>query len=90
MPKLKINFHGESWTLKVQCVENDLDACLATADKMKLPLTEALLDPSSITTLKYRLSTEHLPGTKWSGLLNLAKTKLKFGTTAKKSKNSTS
>jgi hypothetical protein len=44
MHKLKINFHGES-TLKVRMQQVWIDACLAMADKMKLPLEKALLDP---------------------------------------------
>jgi hypothetical protein len=81
MHKLKINFHGESWTLKkFECSEHELDACLATADKMKLPLEKALLDPFFYYYLKIPAiaSTEYLPGTKWSGLLDSPKNQIEI------------
>ena len=46
MQTLKINLHGESWTLKkFECSEEDLNDCMKVAAKMKLPLVKALLDP---------------------------------------------
>jgi hypothetical protein len=81
MHKLKINFHGESWTLKkFECSKYELDACLATADKINLPLEKALLDPFFYYYLKIPTiaSTEHLPGTKWSGLLDSPKNQIEI------------
>jgi hypothetical protein len=81
MPKLKINFHGESWTLKkFECSDYELNACLAIADKMKLLLAKALLDPFFYYYLKIPAipSTEHLPGTKWSGLLDSPKNQIEI------------
>jgi hypothetical protein len=46
MHKLKINFHGESWTLKkFECNDYDFKECKKVAARMKLPLAKALLDP---------------------------------------------
>lgn len=73
MQTLKINLHGESWTLKkFECSAEDLNACLKVADKMKLPLIKALLDPFFYYYLKIAAipSTEHLPGNKITGLLS--------------------
>ena len=87
MPKLKINYHGESWTLKkFECSEYELNACLATADKMKLPLSKALLDPFFyyyllIPTIS---SKEHLLGIKWSGLLNSPRNQIEIWYDSKK------
>jgi hypothetical protein len=81
MPKLKINFHGESWTLKkFECGTYELNASWATADKMKLPLEKALLDPFFYYYLKIPTiaSTEHLPSTKWSGLLDTLKNQIEI------------
>jgi hypothetical protein len=89
MPKLKINFHGESWTLKkFGCSVHNLDACLATADKMKLPLEKALLDPFFYYYLKIPsiATTEHLPGTKWSGLMDSPKNQIEIWYDGKKMK----
>jgi hypothetical protein len=87
MHKLKINFHGESWTLKkFECGTYELDACWATADKMKLPLEKALLDPFFYYYLKIPAiaSTEYLPGTKWSGLLDSPKNQIEIWYDGKK------
>jgi hypothetical protein len=87
MHKLKINFHGESWTLKkFECSKYELDACLAIADKMKLPLEKALLDAFFYYYLKIPTiaSTEHLPGTKWSGLLDSPKNQIEIWYNSKK------
>lgn len=89
MPKLKINFHGESYTLKkFECSDYELNACLAIADKMKLPLEKALLDPFFYYYLEIATipSTEHLPGTKWSGLLDTPKNQIEIWYNAKKIK----
>jgi hypothetical protein len=89
MHKLKINFHGESWTLKkFECSDYELDACLATADKMKLPLEKALLDPFFYYYLKIQniASTEYLPGSKWSGLLDTPKNQIEIWYDGKKIK----
>jgi len=48
------------------------------AARMKLPLEKALLEPFFYYYLKIpaNASTEHLPGKKWSGLLDSSKKKL--------------
>lgn len=87
MPKLKINFHGESWTLKkFECNDDDLKECFKVAARMKLPLVKALLDPFFYYYLKIPAiaSTEHLPGTKWSGLLNSPKNQIEIWYDGKK------
>jgi hypothetical protein len=89
MHKLKINFHGESWTLKkFECNDNDLKECIKVADRMKLPLEKALLDPFFYYYLKLPAiaSTEHLPGKKWSGLLDSTKNQIEIWYNAKKIK----
>jgi len=81
MQTLKINLHGESWTLKkFECSEEDLRECLKVADKMKLPLVKALLDPFFYYYLKRPSvpSVEHLPGKKISGLLNTPKNQIEL------------
>jgi hypothetical protein len=81
MPTLKINFHGESWTLKkFECNDYDLQECLKVAARMEVPLSKALLDPFFYYYLKIPsiASTEHLPGTKWSGLLNTPKNQIEI------------
>jgi hypothetical protein len=73
MQNLKINLHGESWTLKkFECSEDNLNECLKVAAKMKVPLADALLDPFFYYYLQISSipSVEHLPGSKMSGLLN--------------------
>ena len=73
MQTLKINLHGESYTLKkFECSEEDYSECLKVASKMKLPLVKALLDPFFYYYLKRPTiqSVEHLHGIKISGLLN--------------------
>ena len=89
MHKLKINFHGESWTLKnLECDNDDLKECMKVATRMKLPLEKALLDPFFYYYLKIPAiaSTEHLPGTKWSGLLDSPKNQIEIWYNAKKIK----
>ena len=89
MHKLKINFHGESWTLKkFECNDNDLKECMKVAARMKLPLEKALLDPFFYYYLKIPAiaSTEHLPGKKWSGLLDSPKNQIEIWYKAKKIK----
>jgi hypothetical protein len=81
MHKLKINFHGESWTLKkFECNDYDLQECLKVAARMEVPLEKALLDPFFYYYLKTPAiaSTEHLPGTKWSGLLDTPKNQIEI------------
>jgi hypothetical protein len=81
MLKLKINFHGESWTLKkFECNDYDLQECLKVAARMEVPLAKALLDPFFYYYLKIPAiaSTEHLPGTKWSGLLETPKNQIEI------------
>jgi len=81
MQTLKINLHGESWTLKkFECNEEDLSACLKVANKMKRSLTQALLDPFFYYYLKIHniQSLEHLPGKKWTGLLNTPKNQIEI------------
>lgn len=81
MQNLKINLHGESWTLtKFECSEADLNECLKVAARMKIPLVEALLDPFFYYNLKINTipSVEHLPGSKISGLLNTPKNQIEI------------
>jgi hypothetical protein len=87
MPKLKINFHGESWTLKkFECNDYDFKECNKLAERMKLPLAKALLDPFFYYYLKIPAiaSTENLPGTKWSGLLNSPRNQIEIWYDSKK------
>ena len=89
MQTLKINLHGESWTLKkFECSEEDLSACLKMADKMKCSLAQALLDPFFYYYLKIQTipSVEHLPGKKWTGLLNTPKNQIEIVLEGKKIK----
>lgn len=81
MPILKINLHGESWMLKkFECSDEDFLACLMQAEKMKLTITEALLDPFFYYNLKKSSipSLENLPGTKTTGLLNTPKNQIEI------------
>ena len=81
MQTLKINLHGESWTLKkFECDEEDYCECLKVAAKMKLPLMKALLDPFFYYYLKRPTiqSVEHLPGIKISGLLDTPKNQIEI------------
>lgn len=81
MQTLKINLHGESWTLKkFECSEEDFNKCLRVAAKMKVPLVQALLNPFFYYYLKIPTipSIEHLPGKKWSGLLNTPKNQVEI------------
>jgi hypothetical protein len=81
MPILKINLHGESWTLKkFECSEEDFRECLKVAAKMKVPLVKAVLDPFFYYYLKIPTiqSVEHLPGKKWAGLLNTPKNQIEI------------
>ena len=81
MHLLKINLHGESWTLKkFECSEEDLRECLKVAAKMKVPLVKAVLDPFFYYYLKIPTiqSVEHLPGKKWTGLLNTPKNQIEI------------
>ena len=89
MQTLKINFHGESWTIKkFECSEEDYSECLKIATKMKLPLVKALLDPFFYYNLKIPSikSIEHLPGKKWSGLLDTPKNQIEILLDGKKIK----
>ena len=81
MHQLKINLHGESWTLKkFECSEEDFSECLKVAAKMERSLTQALLDPFFYYYLKIPSipSVEHLPGIKISGLLNTPKNQIEI------------
>ena len=87
MHLLKINLHGESWTLKkFECSEVDLNECLKVAAKMKVPLVKAVLDPFFYYYLKIPTipSVEHLPGKKWTGLLNTPKNQIEIVLDGKK------
>ncbi len=87
MQTLKINHHGESWTLKkFECSEVDLNECLKVAAKMKVPLVKAVLDPFFYYYLKIPTipSVEHLPGKKWTGLLNTPKNQIEIVLDGKK------
>nr|WP_315140351.1 hypothetical protein [uncultured Flavobacterium sp.] len=81
MHQLKINFHGESWTLKkFECSEMDFKECMKVANKMNRSLTQALLDPFFYYYLKIPSipSVEHLPGLKIGGLLNTPKNQIEI------------
>ena len=81
MQTLKINLHGESWTLKkFECSDEDLVECLKVAAKMKLPLVKAVLDPFFYYYLKRPSiqSVEHLPGYKITGLLDTPKNQIEI------------
>jgi hypothetical protein len=81
MQNLKINLHGESWTLKkFECSADDLNQCLKVAARMKVPLVETVLDPFFYYNLKIHSipSVEHLPGSKISGLLNSPKNQIEI------------
>ena len=81
MQTLKINLHGESWTLKkFECSKEDLCECKEVADKMKRSLSQALLDPFFYYNLKRPsiAALEHLPGKKVSGLLNTPKNQIEI------------
>ena len=81
MHLLKINLHGESWTLKkFECSKVDFNECLKVSTIMKVPLVKAVLDPFFyyyliIPTIP---SVEHLPGKKWTGLLNTPKNQIEI------------
>ena len=87
MQTLKINLHGESWTLKkFECSEEELNTCLKVAAKMKISLTQALLNPFFYYYLKIPTipSVENLPGKKWSGLLKTPKNQIEILLNGKK------
>ena len=87
MQTLKINHHGESWTLKkFECSEVDLNECLKVAAKMKVPLVKAVLDPFFYYYLKIPTipSVENLLGKKWTGLLNTPKNQIEIVLDGKK------
>lgn len=87
MQTLKINLHGESWTLKkFECSDEDLKECLKVAARMKCPLSQALLDPFFYYYLKIPTipSVEHLPGKKWAGLLDTPKNQIEIVLDGKK------
>jgi len=89
MQTLKINFHGESWMLKkFECNAESLKECSKVADKMNVPLFKALVDPFFYYYLKIPFipSVEHLPGKKWTGLLNTAKNQIEILLDGKKIK----
>ena len=87
MQTLKINLHGESWTLKkFECTEDDLVESLKVAAKMKLSLKEALLSPFFYYNLRLPQipSLENLPGKKIIGLLNTPKNQIEISLDGKK------
>ena len=46
MQTLKINLFGEQWTLKkLECSAEEFEKCLKVADKMKISIQDALLNP---------------------------------------------
>ncbi len=78
---VKINLHGESWTLKkFECNEEDFSECLKVAAIMKLSLKDALLNPFFYYNLRLPKvpSLENLPGKKISGLLNSPKNQIEI------------
>jgi hypothetical protein len=89
MQNLKINLHGESWTLKkFECSEEHLCDCMKVAARMKLPLMKALLDPFFYYYLNIPSipSVEHLPSSTISGLLNSSKNQIEILLDGKKIK----
>ncbi len=81
MHLLKINLHGESWTLKkFECSKVDFNECLKVSTIMKVPLVKAVLDPFFYYYLKIPTipSVEHLPDKKWTGLLNTPKNQIEI------------
>ena len=81
MQNLKINFHGESWTLKkFECIADEYEKCLQVAAKMKLTLNDALLNPFFYYNLQLPKipSLGNLPGKKVSGLLNTTKNQIEI------------
>jgi hypothetical protein len=87
MQKLKINFHGESWTLKkFECTADEYEKCLHVAAKMKLSLKEALLNPFFYYNLQLpRIpSLGNLPGKKITGLINTPKNQIEIALDGKR------
>lgn len=81
MTILKINMYGESWMLKkFECSNEDLASCRMEAEKKKLTITQALLDPFFYYNLKNSCipSLEHLPGSKTLGLLDTPKNQIEI------------
>jgi len=79
MRTLKINLHGESFSLRrFECTEQEYEKCLQVAAKMKLTLEMALLNPFFYYYLQLpRIrSLENLPSKKLSGLLNSPKNQI--------------
>jgi hypothetical protein len=81
MHNLKINFHGESWTLKkFECTADEYEKCIEVAAKMNLTLKAALLNPFFYYNLKIPTipSLGNLPGKKITGLLNTPKNQIEI------------
>ena len=81
MHNLKINFHGESWTLKkFECTADEYEKCIEVASKMNLTLKAALLNPFFYYNLKIPNipSLGNLPGKKITGLLNTPKNQIEI------------
>jgi hypothetical protein len=81
MHNLKINFHGESWTLKkFECTVDEYEKCVLVASKMNLTLKAALLNPFFYYNLKIASipSLGNLPGKKITGLLNTPKNQIEI------------
>ena len=81
MHNLKINFHGESWTLKkFECTNEVYVKCNEVATKMNLTLKSALLNPFFYYNLKIATipSLGNLPGKKITGLLNTPKNQIEI------------
>ena len=79
MQTLKINLFGEQWTLKkLECSAEEFEKCLKVADKMKISIQDALLNPFFYYNLQLPKiqSLEHLPNKKISGLLNSPKNQI--------------
>ena len=81
MHTFKINFHGESWTLKkFECTADQYEKCIEVAAKMNLTLKAALLNPFFYYNLKIASipSLGNLPGKKITGLLNTPKNQIEI------------
>ncbi|MBP9849309.1 MAG: hypothetical protein KBC58_07700 [Flavobacterium sp.] len=79
--KLKINLFGEAWQQKKLSLSDELLQTFAeTAKRMKLPLTEAIIDPFFYHFLKNKSiqSVEDLRGNSTDGLINSPKNQIEI------------
>jgi hypothetical protein len=87
MPKLKVNLHGEIWSLKrIVLEEHQKMAWTTIAEKLKKPLHLALVDPFFYHYLNDRKikSADSIKGTVLKGLLNTTKNQIEIWYDGKK------